>query len=889
MVRIGSHVFYRAEGGVWTPDCTRNRINTPYWDSTVACGPWIVLSRRKQRFEHVGASDTGPEIKRSNEPVIPPPPPPPPKPYEVPNHETQSSSDKELTEDGHSDFMTQSDHPSGARSDSESEGSPMDVHDVPEESVSSAEEFCVDSSSGFELDQNYSSSEDGSRTSQKVDDGYESKNESEADSAFDHSDTTGCTSGSSVKHKYRPFSMAANVAHEIPAAEDSDADDEDSDADDEDSDADEQYSMSTRHKRSCTQQEARPKHWLIPLDCDLCSTHIGQYGYMSGGRKEDTFYQCSICTIDRTFDICSACFEKGFWCRDRNHLLSKCVFTLRTKQSSWEDGISQQTATPLVKILAGYERDDPYRERSSRITPSFRYTRRHHSMLHDSQPIIHPKVPLLVYPLDGRKFLFGDLSRNTYFTYNIPFQACETAETGGSACIPISVSLRFSSCGRYCHIMRVTARNDSIIGPIALHAVVLTIALCPKDVCSGRPTIFPFRQSNDLGTWPRMISRLPYTITWADSYVYLAMSNASLHVLRFPLYEGKPKVCDTEDMTSDICIFSLEVALPQSACSRTVTFFPAHDNLPAKIILGSLHSDEPQPPIVVYLKAEHASQWAPTGQQVQSTQVSARIHDNSLIEEPYLEDDKNLVPKTAQSEEIPTLEPVVPIRDQLLTGFQTIGIYCPSCFELGIKLNFLRPHSKIQLYHLNFVPTEDFTFKLEWRVSIPAFIEALQAGCQFCCYVACRMLRFHNTRHISQSIGRGGVCCCAEGSDAEEPQAIHEVIDNLSKIDWKAPPEERLLTFNCVPLNMNTETRHFDKIALTLPTLQVGGAFNNHKFAPIMVTMQRENELGETESLTGFFHDSKLSGQGVPECILELYSLPSKPTCSSSRAVILRR
>jgi hypothetical protein len=866
-VRVGSRFFYRAKGGVWEVDHTESRIDAPYWDSTVVCGPWIVKSHRKQGFEHVPESDHILGIERGNDPLIPLPTP---KVCDVPDQEEQSSSEKELADDEESDVMTQSGHSSGARSYSDSEASENDANSIFGESLSSAEEYCIDSSSVF--DQNYSSSDGESWTSQRENDAPESGKESEADSTDGYSDTTSSTSGSSVKRKRKPLILATKTTRSTSSAGDSDADDDNYDADDHDS-------VSTGRKTSRAQHKRGPKHsFTMGLHCDFCSTRIVRFGDISGGRKQDTFYQCSICTVDDTYDICSVCFEKGLWCKSREHLLSKCTFTIRTRRYSWEDGISQQTATPLVKILAGYEEKDPDKESGQCVTPSFRYTRRHGSLLHDSQPIVHPNIPLIVYPLDGRKFLFGDLSKNTHFTYDVPFQASETAETSGSMCIPVSVDLRFSPCGNYFYVMRFTVRNDSATSPIALHVVILTVALCPKDACSGRPTTLPFQQNIDLGVWPRLIPRLPYTVTWTDPYVYLAISSSSLHVLRIPLDAEKLTTIGKEDTASDVCVFSQQVALPQSALSRSVRFFPARDNFPAKVILGAQPGDESQPPIVVYLKAEQLVQWVPTEHGTRFTQTSTRICDEALIEEPYVYDDEELVPKATKSGGMPTLEPIMPIRDQVRSGFQTRGIYCPSCFELGMKLNFLRPHSKIQLHHLNFLPTEEFAYKLEWRVSIPALVEALQAGCQFCCYVACRMLRFHNIRQTSQSIGPGGVRCCAQGSTTEDPEAVQEVIDNIYKFDWKVPPEKQMMVFHCVPLNVNTETRCFDKIAFTLPGLQVGGEFNNHKFAPTMVTVQGENEFGETRTFTTFIHHSKISGQGIPECVLELYSLPGKST-----------
>jgi hypothetical protein len=174
--------------------------------------------------------------------------------------------------------------------------------------------------------------------------------------------------------------------------------------------------------------------------------------------------------------------------------------------------------------------------------------------------------------------------------------------------------------------------------------------------------------------------------------------------------------------------------------------------------------------------------------------------------------------------------------------------------------------------------TKKETLRFEWRVKIEALVEALQAGCQFCCYVATRMLSFNHVRHTSQSVRQRGIRCCAQGSATEDLKAIQGIIDNIQKLDCDADirPEDRMLIFHCELLNLNNETGSFNHMVLSLPDVQIGGNLNEHKFAPMTVTVTGTNEHGENHSITGFFHLPGISDKGAPECALELYSLPSK-------------
>lgn len=156
------------------------------------------------------------------------------------------------------------------------------------------------------------------------------------------------------------------------------------------------------------------------------------------------------------------------------------------------------------------------------------------------------------------------------------------------------------------------------------------------------------------------------------------------------------------------------------------------------------------------------------------------------------------------------------------------------------------------------------------------FVEALKNGCQFCCYVAIRILNTSHIRHISQAVGSGGVRCCAEGEVTELSKEVQEVITNINKMEWKVPGGSRVFEFLCKPQHWNIENRSFDKMVITLPSVQVGGKFGATGFAPTMIMVKGNNELGETTTITTFLHKPELSHAGTPECVLELYAPSSK-------------
>lgn len=138
------------------------------------------------------------------------------------------------------------------------------------------------------------------------------------------------------------------------------------------------------------------------------------------------------------------------------------------------------------------------------------------------------------------------------------------------------------------------------------------------------------------------------------------------------------------------------------------------------------------------------------------------------------------------------------------------------------------------------------------------------------------MLSFSHVTHTTQYIGAGGTRCCPRGSTIKDPSTVQTVLDNLERIEWHVKPEDRMLIFECHPINQDLESMEFSKLAIRMPSMTVGAKGENAKFMPTLVMLRGENDEGETQTITSFIHSS-LSKHGTPECVLEMYSLPGKP------------
>lgn len=835
--RVGNSLFLRQHGGNWAVSAHEDGTTSSlYWEDITTQGVWVVKSRRKD-------IDLG--IRR---------------------YTTPDDSTKEVETQSQPDKAASSGSDSSLLSDSDNENAELfsELRDL----ASSAEEFCVDSNTDMSSDD---SNEDNLWILGDADGDTESTSSSESESTSDES----TTSRNEAVHTNNAPDRNSNDG-QVESSEDSDADDEGSNFNSE-SDSDSQSGSDSSTSSRVNLANRFSGHHT----CDICDADIESTWQNNVRLQKISFYQCMICSSN-CFDVCSLCFERGAWCNNIKHSLSKGTLRCYDRRVFWQGGISPDK-NPCISIIAGHEEEDQNQTGGCLLNISFRYVRRHSSMLHSSPPIIHPSHPLLVYALDGREFLFANLKRNTYLKHEVPFGAPETAHTSASTCIPISVHMSFSPCANYVRIARFTARRESpMFGPMRLSVGVFVIELSSHDACSGKPRTLPGNWWIDLGVWPTLVPHLPYSVTWSHSDAYIALSGDTLRVFRI----GFPATDSTDFVASDGAVWALSstIPLPSSSRSRAIYFFPAEERASAKIILGSMGGDTPEPPIVVYLQLDSVGCWTKLEQS--KANLSARqpiTRKDPFIEFPSAEDDWDQ--STTKSTDTKHVYHFLckSIQDQLENELRRRRIFCPSCIHLSRNLFILSLPNSSPIFPYGIEVPEEFD--IPWNVKPATFIKALRDGCQFCCYIASRLLTFDHTSVIGQVLGADGPRCCARGSETGDLKDIEKAISNLQKMAWKVRPEDRSISFACRVFNRNPINRSLNKIVISLPSILTGNADPDANFGPTMVMFQSNTDTGETRTMTSFLYSSG-SSQGPMECVLELYTLPGSSSLFKKRVCI---
>ncbi|KAI8955664.1 hypothetical protein F4801DRAFT_528531 [Xylaria longipes] len=622
-VRVGSGTFIRQIGGIWTDTLSDNSSNSiPYWEDVIIQGRYIVRSRRKLIDPDMVGFSTA--------------------------QGQSSSNQRDVNLDA---------RPVHNDDDTSSQGSD-EMLECFEELVSSADEFCaLISDSDWSGDENASSSGASSRDEQPdmtIDKGgnrdildSEDEEDDELSSSSDADLDTESKSDSDTKSESDIESDSASSTAKLATPQstvESGAGNEswDNESNDDVEDDDEELAPNQPGV-------SRTLRYFARWRCDKCNATIISPRLREAEINEVISYQCSLCAIDlghTQYDLCSECFEKGSWCKKTDHQLHKVRFKYSTRRVLWLDTISRHDARPVINIAV--ERMETGTCEFSRLV--FRYSARDSSMLHNSRPVMHPNLPLLVYPLDGRRFLFANMLENTYFVHKVPFDDAETSHTGGNICIPVSVDMQFSLCGYYLHVARVTSRRQAAdTAPTKLFIQVITVALCRKDVCSGRPKTLARRSGIELGKWrTTTLYQLPFAITWTNSDLYVSLSREFLRVFKISHHlkeekRGNSDSCRPVTMDSDIYTLSKGIALPRSARFRSVNFFPATDRGAARIVLGSAYGGRPQPPAVLYLKAENVGYWIKAEDAVLTFSEIPTTRNDPLLEDFDADDDCDLI------------------------------------------------------------------------------------------------------------------------------------------------------------------------------------------------------------------------------------------------------
>lgn len=120
--------------------------------------------------------------------------------------------------------------------------------------------------------------------------------------------------------------------------------------------------------------------------CDSC-----------GESQLETWYHCAICHHN-DYDLCHECVKMGQWCLNKEHQLYEEIS---------EEGVV--SVISWSRFVLGQELL-VFDTTSTMEEPIFTHSLSDSATLHQSAPIVHPIVPLVVWPICAGKLLFADMT-----------------------------------------------------------------------------------------------------------------------------------------------------------------------------------------------------------------------------------------------------------------------------------------------------------------------------------------------------------------------------------------------------------------------------------------------------------------------------------------------
>ena len=619
-VRIGSAEFLRKPGGTWemTSRSPSTGKSLPYWDQVVRRGPYVVRSRRRltQRAETetlnirkpihmtvITSRAQGPAWTKNQW-----------RPGED-SETTDSDIGREVPEDVVEDMVSSPGELWTTGFSSYSEGSNLNLNDGPAGSASD-DEILFEGPAFSESD---SATQPGCSPSPK-----------QVDS---DTDQDSIPNDAGLPDDADEYDDSAGSLETRSTMSDAYADDEKSDGP-QDSDGSECPDVLGQPFISSA---VRQHHRF----CDVCEVFI----IPRDDSSATTWYTCGICHFPTSsWDICVRCLSCGHWCNDKNHQLKKMR---RHGGRLVALGVVSINTTKGGLNIAVYRESDLAGTEPVKI---FQHVSRDSAMLYDSAPIIHPAAPLLVYALDGQRFLLANLGENTYLNHDIPVVPLGSNSTLGTSRAAISVQMRFSQCGRLLHVVRFLGQyraplsshhrcapspqqqqqqpTRSCSTAVAVSAQLFTVQLSPRNLCSGRPRTLARHHAVALGDFPATATtRLPFTVTWTDAAAFVSVigSGETLRVYRMPLAavarhsQQHEHMGRLDGLTLDdggvVETPSGEVVLPRSARSRAAYFVPAAGrNGNAVLVLGAGYREQMAAPVVVHLRPQSLGVWQPASE-----------------------------------------------------------------------------------------------------------------------------------------------------------------------------------------------------------------------------------------------------------------------------------
>ncbi|KZV97814.1 hypothetical protein EXIGLDRAFT_729613 [Exidia glandulosa HHB12029] len=289
--------------------------------------------------------------------------------------------------------------------------------------------------------------------------------------------------------------------------------------------------------------------------------------------------------------------------------------TRSSPESSDDEGLAAANGPPGEDYTHGEEAEMSLTVlrlgADTNATSVFHFRHRLTIMLYDSPPAVHPRAPLVVWPLGAGEILFVDYVAKSYFIRKLRSSAPLTRH--------LSVKVHFPSCGKLLHIASLEAqicklvrrrydRSGKVvketIDALRLYVFVSTYRLSARKTTRSPPSIIHHCKAF-LGTCLAINPlQLPCTFTWTQNALFVTLRDSDFTVYSIPLLRAA-------DKTRGVLVPTEKVFLPDNAPHRAVFFSPgASDDSPAFIVLGS-EPREPTNDDALFATATHRGVLAP--------------------------------------------------------------------------------------------------------------------------------------------------------------------------------------------------------------------------------------------------------------------------------------
>ena len=158
----------------------------------------------------------------------------------------------------------------------------------------------------------------------------------------------------------------------------------------------------------------------------------------------------------------------------------------------------------------------------------------------------------------------------------------------------------FSADGRYLDVVSFTCDMNDVLKPMIkalfqthnptrVKITVYTYRLYTQKPTRGHPLPIHFQFVDGRTSFfetARLYPRLPLTLHWTSTHLYMTHSCPALLVLKIPLFRWQEHTVQDTSRISKCQLCKETIPLPASASGREVFFFPSERDTSAHIIVG---------------------------------------------------------------------------------------------------------------------------------------------------------------------------------------------------------------------------------------------------------------------------------------------------------------